>query len=139
NRLRVVADDGEPLPARLQAQQNRRLESVRILVFINKDVVEPAADFFGKLGIAHHLRPAEQQVIVIENVLNLFGLNIGSKQLLEFGCPSGAPGKGRSQHLLDLYLGINAAGIDRKARSLGGKSVYCLGKSKIMAAGRNRG
>ena len=27
------------------------------MVFIDKDMVEPAANFFGKRGIGHHLRP----------------------------------------------------------------------------------
>jgi len=101
DRLRVVAD-GEALAAGLQRQQGRRLQPVGVLIFVDKDVVEAAADVLGEGRIAHRLRPVQQQVVVIEHVLLLLCLHIGREQVLQFGGPSGAPREGRAEHLLDF-------------------------------------
>ena len=101
NRLRVVADHGQAAPAGLQRQQDRRLQAVGVLVLVDQHMVEAAADIVGERRIAHHLRPVEQQVVVIEHVLLLLGLDIGGEQLLQLGRPAGAPRKGRAEHLLD--------------------------------------
>jgi hypothetical protein len=37
NRLGVIADDGQPPSARLERQDDRRLEPVRVLILIDKD------------------------------------------------------------------------------------------------------
>ena len=93
DRLRVVADDGEAAPVGLQRQQDRGLQAVGVLIFVDQHMVEAAADVVGERRIAHRLRPVEQQVVVIEHVLPLLGLDIGREQLLQLGCPAGAPGK----------------------------------------------
>ena len=108
------------------------MQPVRILVFIDQNMVEAAADIVGKSGVAHHLRPVEQQVVVIEDVLALLRLNIGGKQLLEFGGPPRTPRERRAQDLLNRDLGVDATGVDGKARSLGGKPVHGFGKSKVV-------
>src|SRR5258708_6693602 len=95
-------------------------------------MVEAAADILGKSVIAHHLRPVEQQVVVIEHVLALLRLNIGGKQLLELGGPPRTPRERSAQHLLDRNLGVDATGVDGKACSLGREPAHCLGKSKPM-------
>src|SRR5258705_4528306 len=95
-------------------------------------MVESAADILGKSRIAHHLSPVEQQVVVIEHVLALLRLNIGGKQLLEFGGPTRTPRKRRAQDLLDRDVGVDTTGVDGDARSLGGEPARCLGKSKVV-------
>ena len=91
DRLGVVADDRQAAAAGLQRQQDRGLQPVGVLVFVDQDVVEAAADVVGELGIADRLRPVEQQVVVIENVLRLLGLDIGGEQLAQLRRPAGAP------------------------------------------------
>src|SRR5260221_14184734 len=95
-------------------------------------MVEAIADILGKSRIVHHLRPVEQQVVVIEHVLALLRLNIGSKQLFKFGGPTRTPQERRAQDLRNRDLGVDATGIDGEARSLGGKPVRRLGKSKVV-------
>src|SRR6266852_109122 len=95
-------------------------------------MIEAATDILGKSRIAHHLRPVEQQVVVIEHVLALLRLNIGSKQLFKLGGPTRTPRERRAQDLLDRDLGVDATGVDGKARSLGGEPARCLGKSKAV-------
>ena len=96
DRLRVVADHGQAAPAGLQRQQDRGLQAVRVLILVDQHMVEAAADLVGEARIADHLRPVEQQIVVIEDVLLLLRLDIGGEQLLQFGGPAGAPREGRS-------------------------------------------
>src|SRR5258708_31319051 len=95
-------------------------------------MVEAATDILGKSRINHHVRPVEQQIVVIEQVLALLCLNIGSKQLFEFGGPTRTPRERRAQDLLNRNLGVDATGVDGEARSLGGKPVRRLGKSEVV-------
>ncbi|MNI01733.1 hypothetical protein D3C73_545850 [compost metagenome] len=47
DRLRVIADDGQAMPAGFQAHQDRGLQPVGILIFVDHDVIEAGADIFG--------------------------------------------------------------------------------------------
>jgi hypothetical protein len=53
-------------------------------------MIEAPAHFAGKARIADHLRPVEQQIVIVENVLPLLRLDIDGEQLLQFGSPGGA-------------------------------------------------
>jgi hypothetical protein len=79
NRLRVVANDGQASPVRLERQDDRGLQPVRILVFVDEHVVEAAADVIGENRIDHHLGPVEQQIVVIEHVLPLLGVDVAAE------------------------------------------------------------
>ena len=68
DRLRVVADHGEAAAARLQRQQDRGLQAVGVLVFVDQHVAEASADLGGDLphGASPHresggLRPAARR------------------------------------------------------------------------------
>ena len=76
-------------------------------------MIEAATDVVGEAGVANHLRPVEQEVVVIEDVLLLLGLDTGRKQFFKFRRPPGAPWIRRSDDLLDWYLGVDAAGLKR--------------------------
>ncbi len=109
DRLRVVADDGEAAPVALQRQQDRGLQPVGVLVFVDQHVIEAAADVLGDGRVGNHLCPVEQQVVVIEHVLALLGFDVGGEQLLQFLRPRRAPLEGRMQHVVDGQLGVDAA------------------------------
>ncbi|MBA7644773.1 hypothetical protein ES703_52519 [subsurface metagenome] len=72
-------------------------------------MIEAAADIVGDAGIGHHLCPVEQEIIVIENVVLLLGLDVRREKFLEFIGPAGAPQVRRSEHLVQLGLGVDAA------------------------------
>ena len=101
DRLRVVADHGEPAPVRLEREQDRGLQAVGVLIFVDQDMIEARADLGGECRLGQHVRPVEQQVVVIEHVLALLCLDVGGEQLLQFRRPVGAPGKGLAQHLFE--------------------------------------
>ena len=109
NRLRVIADDREAAPVALQRQQDRGLQPVGVLVFIDQHVIETAADVLGDGRVGNHLCPVEQQVVVIEHVLALLGFDVGGEQLLQFLRPRRAPFERRMQHVVDGQLGVDAA------------------------------
>ena len=91
DRLRVVADHRQPSPLRFQPQKDRGLQPVGVLIFIDENMIEAPADVVRKLRIADHLRPVEQQVVIIEHALPLLRFDIAGKQLLQLGGPGGAP------------------------------------------------
>jgi hypothetical protein len=89
-------------------------------------VIEPPTDVCGEHRIAHCLRPIEEEVIVVEDILGLLGLDIASEQLAQLGLPTRAPRIDPSQHFTERQLGIHGTRIDRKAGSLRRKPAFRL-------------
>src|SRR5206468_2195083 len=73
-----------------------------------------------------------QEVVVIEHVLGLLGLDIGGKQILQLGGPAGAPRKVPAQYLVESGLGVDATRVDRKASALGGKAALRFRQSALV-------
>ena len=95
--------------------RNGILKPVGVLIFVHEDVIELSADIIGEPRIVHRLRPVEQQVIVIEDILRLLGLDIESEQLARLLFPTGTPGIEAAQHVRERQFCIHGARIDRKA------------------------
>jgi hypothetical protein len=83
DRLGVVADHREPASIGFEPQQDLRLERVGILILVDQDEIEAGGDVRGERRERHHVRPIEQQIVVIEHVLDLLGLHIASKELTQ--------------------------------------------------------
>ena len=101
DRLRVVADHGEPAAVRLAAPAGSKPAACWC-----PDIRRPARDrsappdLVGDRGLLHHVRPVEQQVVVIEHVLLLLGLDIGGEQRSQLVLPPRAPRKVRAREPL---------------------------------------
>jgi len=107
--------------------------SGRIWVFINKTNVEPAADLLrARVGIAHLCDQSEQQVHRNRNALTLFFASTYEANSCFRSASHLSTRKGLGPTPVHRDLGINAAGIDRKASSLGGEAVHRLETSKIV-------
>ena len=132
DRLGVVADHRQAAASGLERQQDRGLQAVRVLILVDQDVIEAAADVVGQAGVADHLRPVEQEVVVIEHVLLLLGFDIGREQFLELRRPPGAPWIRRADDLLDRHLGVDAARVDRKAGAFGREAAFGLREALLM-------
>ena len=130
DRLGVVADHGEALAVRLERQQDRGLQDVGVLILVDQHVIETLADLVGEQR--HHLRPIEQQVVVVEHVLALLGLDIGGIEPPQLGFPVRAPGKERAEHLVERHLRIHDARIDREAGALGREARLGSRKAEIV-------
>ena len=90
----LIADHGQATTARLQRHEDGGLQAIGVLIFVDQDMIETAADIVSDAGIGNHLRPIEQEIVVIEHVLRLLGLDIACKELLELALPFEHPGKG---------------------------------------------
>ncbi len=132
DRLRIVADDREASAVRLERQENRGLQTIGVLVFVDQDVIEAIRNLGRDHRLGHHVRPVQQQIVEIEHVLALLGLDIGRKQRAQRPCKTRAPRKMRFQHFVQRALGVDDARIDRKAGVLGRKALLGLGIAEIV-------
>ena len=92
-----------------------------------------AADILGNSRLGHHLRPVEQQVVVIEDVLRLLGFHIGSEEFAQLLFPAGAPGEVLFQHRVERRFRIHRPGIDGKAGALGREAAFRLRETELVA------
>ena len=132
DRLRVVADDSQSAPVRLEGKQDRFLQPVRILILVDHDVIETRGDLLRDGALRHHLRPVEQQIVVIEDVLLLFGFDVCGEELPQLCFPFRAPRKELAQHLAEWRFGVDRARIDRKASALHRKALGHFREAEIM-------
>ena len=95
-------------------------------------MIETPTNVVGERRIADGLRPVKKQVVVIEYILPLLGLNIGGEERPQLGSPSQAPWKGGAQNLINRKFRVHAARIDGEARSLGRKSAFRLRESDFV-------
>ncbi len=118
NRLGIIADNGQPLPARREAPQDLGLQGVGVLVLVDQDRVEPRANELRRLGLATEGVPVEQQIVVVEDGERLFAVDIGVKEALQGVQVHPAPGKRRIQHIDERLLAVDATAVDVEARPL---------------------
>jgi len=120
--LRIVADDCETRPVVAQRQQDLGLELIGVLVLVNEDMVETAADLRCDGWFGHRVAPVEQEVVVIEDIVPLLGHDIGLEQPTKLVWPIGTPGKTLGERLLERAPGIDGVGVDRQASVLAGEA-----------------
>jgi hypothetical protein len=113
--LGIVADHHHAGAVRLHAAQDAGLQAVRVLVFVDQQVVEQRPQFRAQFRVARHLGTEQQQVVVVEDVLFLLGVDVGGEQTLELRFPFRAPGKRDLQHLGQRRAAVHRPRIDRQA------------------------
>jgi len=131
--LRVVAHHREPAAVGLQGEQDAGLERVRILVLVDQHVVEVAAHGVGGRGFLHQVKPVQQQVIVIEEVAALLGLDVAAEQPLQLSRPPRTPRECPLERLLHGAAGVHGMGVDREAGGLLGKPCGLPGEPQFRA------
>ena len=133
NRLRIVPDHGETFAVRFQAAQDRGLQRVGVLVLVDEDMVEEGADVVGQCRHLHQLAPIEQEVVVIEHVLLLLGLDIGIEQSAQIAFPFGAPGKLLGKDDIEGFGGVDGARVDGKAGGFERKPLGLFRQALLVA------
>ena len=98
DRLGIVANDGQAFAIGLQGQKDRRLDRIGVLIFIHQHMIEEGAHLAGKLRHFHELGPIEEEIVVIEHMLALLGLDIGFEQAAKIVLKRRAPGKMPLKH-----------------------------------------
>jgi len=96
-------------------------------------MIKTRANFSAQRRVGHHLRPEQQEVIVVQHVLRLLGFHVGAKQLLELALPLRTPGENLLQHVGQRPLAVDDARIDRQAGSLLRKALLAGGQAKLVA------
>ena len=94
DRLRIVTDDGDAITVLPQPLQNFCLQHVCVLVFVDEDVIELAADICREPIVAHHRVPVQQQVVVVERLIGELFLHIRAVELVS--CASHSAHQGNS-------------------------------------------
>ena len=136
DRLRVVADDGDAPAVGLQRPQDLRLQPVGVLVLVDQHVVEIRPERGRRGRVGEHLRPVEQEVVVIEHLCCLLRLDVGREERLQLGRPAEAPGEIRLEQRLERPAGIDRPGVDREAGALGREPALRCARGR---AGAGRG
>ena len=106
------------------------MEPIGVLVLIDEDMVETATDLRSNGGFGHGVAPVQQEVVVIEDVVPLFGHDIDFEQPTKLTRPIGTPGKTLGKRFLERALSIPAAP---------GDAGQCTGAGSIRWAGYNYG
>jgi hypothetical protein len=132
DRLRIIADDGDAPTVRLQRQQDRRLEPIGVLIFVDQHVVETLADVARERRLRQHARPIEQEVVVIEDVLRLLDADVRLEQLRERAAPLRAPRISVRENLVERRLAVDDARVDGDARALRRKAGLRARESEIV-------
>ena len=94
NRLRVVADNRDAVAAFAEVLQDLGLQHVRVLVFVDEDVIEFAANLCREPRVVHHRVPVEQQVVVVECLIRKLLLDVRAIKLVS--CVSHSAHQGKS-------------------------------------------
>src|SRR6266446_7179504 len=133
DRLRVVADDGEPGPVRTQRQQDLGLEPVGVLILVDENVVEASA-YFGSDGrLGHRVTPVQEEIVVIEYVVLLLPCDISLKEATEFAGPLVTPWKKPGEGFFERTAGVDGVRVDRQAGVLTGEARRGLRQAEFAA------
>jgi hypothetical protein len=121
-----------PRPSGFSATRISGLQPVGVLVLVDEDVIERRPDRPGRRRIGHQLGPVEQQIVVVEHLRRLLGLDVGGKQCLQLGRPAETPGVGALEDTLDGLAGVHRPRVDREAGALGGEPALGAGVAEPM-------
>ena len=133
DRLRIVADDGDAVAILPEVLQDLRLQHVRVLILVDEDVIELAADLGREPLVAHHRVPVEQQVVVVERLIRELLVHIRAIQLGELRLPFGAPWKERVERLGERPLRVDAMRVDGEARVFARKALLDFREAELVA------
>ena len=131
--LGIVADDGEPLAAGTEQFEDFRLQPVGVLVLIDQDVIEAAADGLAGVRVGQQLPPEEQQVVEIEDVLLLLAVGVRLEQPLQPLLVLAEPGKVISQDLAERQPSVDAAAVDGHAGFFQREELRGLGELQLVS------
>ena len=95
-------------------------------------MVEARGDFGRDDGLRQHLGEIEQEVVVVEHVLALFGFDVRGEERAKRVLVRRDPGKPFSDRLAQVAARVDDARIDGEACPLGGKALLRLGEAGLV-------
>ena len=120
NRLGVIADAGQAAPVGREQPHDVGLHRVDVLVLVDEDRVEEAAQDRPGGRIRQRRLPQQQQVVEVNEPVAALVRHVVTEEPGQLGGEIGAPGKRALHDVGDDGAGVHAAGVDvgayRRAR-----------------------
>ena len=120
--LGVVAHAGDAAAARPQQRDDLGLQRVRVLILVDQHVIESFAHPRPGGRVGEQGAPEEEQVVVVEHLLLLFGIGVAREEPAQALAARLAPREGLDEYLGQRLLGVDAARVDVEAGRLLGES-----------------
>ena len=95
--------------------------------------MEARAEFACNRRFLHQDVPVQQQVVVVQQLLRLLGVDIGAKQLRELVAPLIAPWVVGRQRIRERAARVHPMGVDGEAGVLARKAFRLLGVAQFLA------
>ena len=86
-----------------------------------------------QLGVLHQVPPIKQKVVVVEHMLLLFGVHVGTEQAFQRTLPFGAPGVDVKQEFSQWPLAVDGARVNGQAGGLLRKALVRLRQAQFLA------
>jgi hypothetical protein len=94
--------------------------------------LEARADLLRQRGLPCQLRPVQQEVVVVEHVLRLLGLDVGAEQTLQLVLEIQAPGIARLQDIAQRRERVDHGGVNGEAGVLARKALAGVGEPELV-------
>ena len=133
--LGVVADAGQAAAFGRQQPHDVGLDRVDVLVLVDEDRIEHAAQDRPGGRIGKRGPPQQQQVVEVDQAVAALVRDIAAEQLAELGGVLGAPGEIGTHHLGDGLLRVHAPGVDVRAHPGPRRPPAGAGQAVIGPAG----
>ena len=131
--LRVVAHAGQLLPVGLQQPDDAGLDRVDVLVLINQDRIEHAAQHRPGRRVGQRRLPQQQQVVEVDQVAGALAGRVGAEQVGQLAGERDAPREAARDHLADRPPGVHAAAVDVGAGGRPGRPLAGVGQAVVGA------
>lgn len=133
DRLGIVANDGDAGAVGTQVLENRGLEAVGVLVFVDKDVGEAFAEMAIAGGLGQECVPEEKQIVVVEKMIAFFASGVGFEEGFKIDQILSLGGVGLCEDFVEGKLTVDDAAVDVGAEGLAGEVVLCVAEAEVRA------
>src|SRR6185436_11592376 len=82
--------------------------------------------------LLHQDVPVQKQIVVVEQLLRVFDLDVAAEQLRQLVAPVAAPGEYLVERLRERLAAVDAVGIDRQAGVLAWKALLFPGEPELL-------
>ncbi len=131
--LGVVPHHGHVVVPCSHPPEDLGLQPVRVLVLVDKDVVELGGELPCKRGVGHHLPPVEEEVVEVEDPEPRLPLDVGPKEGAEILLPGGRPREVAGEDHPEVFGPVDHAGVDGEAGPLPGEALLPGGEPELVA------
>ena len=120
--------------AAAHAAENARLKEIRVLVFVDQNVVVESTDAIGELcGLLEHQRPEEQQVIVVDEIALRFAARVLGEDADDVAAEFRVLRKLVGEDVVHRSLGVEMSRVDVVQRFFFRESLFLFAVAEVGA------